>query len=676
MARFINDLPDFDIKPESVVPGLKALLDEGRLILEKVTSLTKPSLDEVGEPLDTISHKIACYWSPIRHLNAVMQTEELKEAHNEGEALMTQYGTELWQNEKLYALFVAFKESPIFATYNPSRKRSVENYLRNAKLSGVSLPAEAKKRFAEIRSRLSVVQTKFENNVMDAGKWKKHVTLKKETLGIPGDILALAAKNAEKEGKAGWIFTLDPATYAAVMDFADSDKLREEFYLAWVTRASDRGPTAFDFDNTKLAAEILALRHEEALLLGFKNYAELSVETKMAPDADAVMKFLLDLNARAHKSAHRDFEELKAFAKAKFVVTHLYPWDVAYYSEKLREEKYAISEKELKAYFPLERVLGGMFSVVNRLYGVNVLERKGVKTWHKDVRFYEIKDKDGTLRGQFYLDPYARSGMKRGGAWMDDCIPRMKCGDGRVHVPVAYLSCNSTEPSGGKDGLLSHDEVITLFHEFGHGLHHMLTLVDDLDVSGINGVEWDAVELPSQFMENFGWDWDLLQGMTSHVDTGEKLPRALYEKMIKAKNFHSALQMVRQMEFAIFDFTLHRDYDPAKGARILETLENVRTEVRVTPSMIYDRMPCSFTHIFSGGYAAGYYSYAWAKVLSADAFSLFEEKGIFDPATGQSFLQNVLEVGGGRPMVESFRLFRGRDPDVKALLRHSGLLAE
>lgn len=676
----INQLPDWNITPESIVPGLEKLLTEGRALLAHIETLDISSWDTVGTPLDAVAHKISMYWSPIGHINSVMKTDAFEKAHNEGEQLLSAYSTEFMQSEKCYALFVQLEASDEYAAYSPARKKSIQNYLRNAKLSGVGLPEAQKKRYGEIQQRLTEVQTKFETNVLDAsGAWKKHVTDEEHVLGIPEDTLANAKAAAAKEGKQGWLFDLDGPTYVAALSFADRRELREEFYLGWVTRASDRGPSAYTFDNTKLMEEILALRHEEARLIDptrFANYADLSVETKMVSSAEAVVTFLNDLNVRAHKAAHKDVEELHAFVKAKFGVTFLRPWDIAYYSEKLREEKYAISEKELKQYFPLERVLAGMFGVVRKLYGVSVSMRSGVATWHPDVRFYEIHDKDGALRGQFYLDPYARSGTKRGGAWMDVCVSRMCTKEGSVHVPVAYLTCNSTQPIDGKPGLLSHDEALTVFHEFGHGLHHMLTQVDELDVSGISGVEWDAVELPSQFMENFCFDWDTLSDMTAHVETGLPLPREMFDKMIAAKNFQSALGFVRQIELSLFDFLLHREYDPEKGARVLDVLEDVRSKVRVLPAMIYDRMPWSFTHIFSGGYAAGYFSYKWAEVLSADAFAAFEEKGMFDPETGTSFLHNILEVGGSRPMSESFRAFRGREPNMTALLRHNGLLGK
>jgi oligopeptidase A len=676
----INQLPDFTITPDSIVPRLEELLAEGRALLARIETVGTPTWSTIGEPMDAHSHKIGAYWSPISHLNSVMKTEAFEKAHNEAQQLLSAYGTEIMQSEKLYALYTELAASDEFAAYSPARKKSVQNYLRNAKLSGVGLPSEQKKRYAEIQERLTVICEQFETHVLKAmGAWKKHVTEKKQVSGIPEDTLANAKAAAEKDGKEGWIFSLDGPTYVAVLSFADDRELRQEFHLGWATRASDCGPSAGEFDNTKLMEEILALRHEEAQLIDpnrYANYADLSVETKMVSSAEAVMKFLNDLNVRAHHAAHQDMEELRMFAEAKFAVTSLAPWDLAYYSEKLREEKYAISEKELKQYFPLERVLAGMFGVVHKLYGMSVSMRSDVLTWHSDVRFYEIHDKDGVLRGQFYLDPYARSGTKRGGAWMDVCVSRMRTKEGSVHVPVAYLTCNSTQPVDGKPGLLSHDEAITVFHEFGHGLHHMLTLVDELDVSGISGVEWDAVELPSQFMENFCFDWDTLESMTAHAETGLSLPRDMFDKMIAAKNFQSALGFVRQIEFSLFDFRLHREYDPQKGARVLEILNDVRSRVRVVPVMSDDRMPWSFTHIFSGGYAAGYFSYKWAEVLSADAYAQFEEKGIFDPETGASFLHNILEVGGSRPMAESFRAFRGREPNITALLRHSGLISE
>ncbi|MEJ2646103.1 MAG: M3 family metallopeptidase, partial [Gammaproteobacteria bacterium] len=554
------------------------------------------------------------------------------------------------------------------------QRKIIDNALRDFRLSGIELDAEQRARYKAIMQELSSLTSKFEENLLDATNgWSREVTDEALLAGMPDSAKALARQTAEQRGVDGWLITLEFPSYYPVLTYADNRELRREVYTAYVTRASDEGPNAGQWDNTPVMERILALRHEAAQLLGYANYAERSLATKMARSTDQVLGFLNDLAARALPMAKQDLEEVRAFARDNHSVTELESWDVAYYSEKLRQHKYAISQEELKPYFPEHRVLEGMFAVVERLYGLNIGREEGADVWHPDVRFYTIRDGKGTVRGQFFLDLYARP-KKRGGAWMDECISRKRRGDA-LQVPVAYLTCNFAPPIGDDPALFTHDEVLTLFHEFGHGLHHMLTQVDYPSVAGIGGVAWDAVELPSQFMENWCWEREALDLIAGHYRTGEALPEALYHRMLAAKNFQSAMQMVRQLEFSIFDFRLHLEYDPARGGRIYQILDEVREQVAVMRPPSFNRFPHSFSHIFAGGYAAGYYSYKWAEVLSADAFSAFEEAGIFDRGTGERFLASILEQGGSRDPMELFVEFRGREPTIDALLRHSGLAA-
>ncbi len=669
-----EELPPFsEIRPEHVEPAIDWLLAENR---RRIAAL----LDEVGEhptwenfiePLEEWEDELERAWSPVSHLNAVMNSEALREAYNACLPKLSDYATEMGQNERLYQAYRRLAESD--QPLDEAQRKVLENALRDFHLSGIDLPADKKARYREISQRLSQLTSRFAENVLDCtNAWEKHITDEAQLAGLPDSAKDLAAQTAEQRGKTGWVFTLDFPSYHPVMTYADDRELRYEFYRAYNTRASDQGPHDPKHDNSALMEEILALRHELAQLLGFANYAERSLATKMARDPDQVMGFLHDLGRRSKPQAERELAELRAFA-AGLGCDELQPWDVPYYSEKLRQQRYAITQEELRPYFPEPRVIAGLFAVVERLYGVQFVEVEGVDVWHPDVKFYEIRDADGTVRGQFYFDLYARPN-KRGGAWMDTCQSRMVTHE-RCQIPVAYMTCNFAPPVGDKPALLTHDEVETLFHEFGHGLHHMLTRVDYPEVSGINGVAWDAVELPSQFMENYCWEREALDLISGHYETGEPIPQALYDKMIAAKNFQSAMMMVRQLEFSLFDFRIHLEYDPARGARIFEILEEVRDEVAVIRPPAWNRFPNSFTHIFAGGYAAGYYSYKWAEVLSADAFSLFEERGIFDRETGQSFLRNILEPGGSRDAAELFRAFRGREPKIDALLRHSGIAA-
>jgi len=541
--------------------------------------------------------------------------------------------------------------------------------LRDFRLGGAELPPDKKKRYAEIQEELSRIGAKFSENLLDATNAFSVFITKEQTAGIPEDVLEAAREAAQKDGKEGWKFTLHAPSYLPVMQYADARALREKMYQASATRASEFAKP--EWDNAPLIARLVPLRREAAQLLGYRDFAEVSLVPKMAESSSQVLAFLDDLARRARPFAEKDVEELRTFARTELGIQNLEAWDVAYASEKLRARRYAFSDQEVKQYFPEDVVVGGLFRVAQELYQVK-FQPAAAPTWHPDVRFFEVRDLSGALIGQFYIDLYARE-TKRGGAWMDDAITRRRK-RGQLQLPVAYLNCNFSRPVGTKPALFTHDEVLTLFHEFGHGLHHLLTQVEDLGVSGINGVEWDAVELPSQFMENFCWEWDVLCGMTRHVDTGSPIPKTLFEKMLAAKNFQSGLAMLRQIEFAVFDMRLHSDFDPASGRSALDLLEEVRSQVAVLRPPAYNRFPNSFSHIFAGGYAAGYYSYKWAEVLSADAYSLFEEKGVLDPAAGARFRDEILAVGGSRPAAESFRAFRGREPNVEALLRHSGMI--
>jgi len=674
-------LPPYQhIKPEHVQPAIETILAGNRDALAKILAANKTyTWDTLLQPLEDLQDKINHAWSPVSHLNAVLNSEALREAHNACLPMLSEYGTEMGQNRRLFEAYQAIANSEQFKALNTAQQKVINDALRDFRLSGVDLPEDKKARYKDIQQRLSSLTSKFSDNVLDATQgWKKHITDASQLLGLPDSAMAMAKQTAEAEQQSGWMLTLEFPSYFAVMTYANDRELREEMHNAYVTRASDQGPNAGRWDNSRIMEEILALRHEKAQLLGYNNFAELSLATKMAPDTDAVVGFLKELAIKSKPIAQRDFEELQAFANRELGLADVQPWDLLYVSEKLRQNKYAISQEELKAYFPEPKVVSGLFEIVKRLYGLDICEVRDVETWHKDVRFYEIKDQQGQLRGQFFLDLYARPN-KRGGAWMAECQCRRKTETG-IQTPVAYLTCNFTPPVGDEPALFTHYEVTTLFHEFGHGLHHLLTQVDYLEVSGINGVAWDAVELPSQFMENWCWEKDALDLIAGHYQTGEPLPEELRKRLLAAKNFQSAMQMVRQLEFALFDFRLHREYDPQlfqeqEGDRIQQVLDEVRQDVAVISPAPNNRFQHSFSHIFAGGYAAGYYSYKWAEVLSADAFSKFEEAGIFDQATGKAFLSNILEQGGSREPLELFIAFRGREPKIDALLRHSGIAA-
>jgi len=669
-----DGLPQFSaIEPAHVEPAIDHLLAENRRKLEELlASAGRPTWESLVEPIEVWEDRLERAWSPVSHLNSVMNSEALRAAYNACLPKLSDYATEIGHNERLYAAYKAVADDG--AALDDSQRKVLDNALRDFHLSGVDLPEEKKSRFKAISQELSALTSDYSDKVLDAtNAWSKRIDDVSELAGLPESALDLAAQTAQQRGETGWMLTLDYPSYFPVMNYADDAQLRETVYRAFQTRASDQGPHAGQYDNTGNMERILALRHEQAQLLGFANYAERSLTRKMARSADEVLGFLHDLAARSRPQAQRELAELEAFAAEEFGHRDLQPWDIAYYSEKLRQKRYRITQEEVKPYFPVDRVISGMFEVVGRLYGVSFHQVDGVDVWHPDVRFYEIRDHDGGLRGQFYFDLYARQN-KRGGAWMADCQSRFKTAT-MEQMPVAYMVCNFTPPIGDKPALMTHDEVETLFHEFGHGLHHMLTRVDHPAIAGINGVAWDAVELPSQFMENFCWEREALDLFAAHHETGERIPDDLYGRMIAAKNFQSGMMMVRQLEFALFDFLIHREYDPALGGRIYETLDRVRAEVAVIQPPSWNRFAHAFSHIFAGGYAAGYYSYKWAEVLSADAFSLFEEQGIFDQATGQSFLHNILERGGSADAMELFVAFRGREPTVDALLRHTGIAA-
>jgi len=672
----LQGLPPFSsIRPEHVEPAIDQLLDDNRRRVRQLLEANdRYSWDNLVQPLEDMEDRLNRAWSPVSHMNSVVNSEALRAAYNACLPKLSDYATEMGQNEGLYRAFKQIADGDEYHRLDTAQRKIIDNALRDFRLSGIELDAEQRARYKAIMQELSSLTSKFEENLLDATNgWSREVTDEALLAGMPDSAKALARQTAEQRGVDGWLITLEFPSYYPVLTYADNRELRREVYTAYVTRASDEGPNAGQWDNTPVMERILALRHEAAQLLGYANYAERSLATKMARSTDQVLGFLNDLAARALPMAKQDLEEVRAFARDNHSVTELESWDVAYYSEKLRQHKYAISQEELKPYFPEHRVLEGMFAVVERLYGLNIGREEGADVWHPDVRFYTIRDGKGTVRGQFFLDLYARP-KKRGGAWMDECISRKRRGDA-LQVPVAYLTCNFAPPIGDDPALFTHDEVLTLFHEFGHGLHHMLTQVDYPSVAGIGGVAWDAVELPSQFMENWCWEREALDLIAGHYRTGEALPEALYHRMLAAKNFQSAMQMVRQLEFSIFDFRLHLEYDPARGGRIYQILDEVREQVAVMRPPSFNRFPHSFSHIFAGGYAAGYYSYKWAEVLSADAFSAFEEAGIFDRGTGERFLASILEQGGSRDPMELFVEFRGREPTIDALLRHSGLAA-
>ncbi|HMM47082.1 MAG TPA: M3 family metallopeptidase [Thiobacillaceae bacterium] len=683
-----SGLPRFaDFEPACVTPAVDALLAECRAAVARAESAeTAAEWDAFVAPLDDANERLGRAWGQVSHLHSVMDSPELREVYNENLPKITVYYAELGQNEALFAKFRALKASSGYAALSPARKKIVENELRDFRLGGAELPADKKARFMQVQEELAQLSAKFEENLLDAtNAFALYVDDVGELAGIPDDVLEMMKATAAADGKAGYKITLQMPSYLPVMQYADNRSLREQLYRAYVTRASEFPSSADEsepqWDNTPLIARILKLRREAAQLLGFASYAEVSLAAKMADTPAEVLQFLGELAARARPYAEQDYEELKTFARDTLDLGGLEAWDTAYVSEKLRAARYSFSDQEVKQYFPEPRVLAGLFKLIETLYGLHVREDRA-PVWHPDVKFYSLYDRAGQRVGQFYLDLYART-SKRGGAWMDDVITRRRK-DGAIQTPVAYLNCNFSAPvgdtpEGGKrPALFTHDEVITLFHEAGHGLHHLLTQVEELGVSGINGVEWDAVELPSQFMENFCWEWDVLKHMTAHVDTGAPLPRALFDRMLAAKNFQAGLQTLRQIEFASFDMHLHDDFDPNGTRTALDLIEEIRRQVAVIIPPAYNRFPNNFSHIFAGGYAAGYYSYKWAEVLSADAYALFEDEaagygGVLNPEVGHRFWSEILAQGGARPALESFKAFRGREPTIDALLRHNGM---
>ncbi|MFH4813673.1 oligopeptidase A [Vibrio alginolyticus] len=672
-----TDLPPFSqIKPEHIKPAVEQAIADCRAKIDEVLQdNAHPTWDSVIAPIEEADDRLSRIWSPVGHMNSVVNSEELREAYESCLPILSEYGTWVGQHKGLYEAYKTIKASEEFATLTRAQQKTITDALRDFELSGIGLPSDEQHRYGEISKRMSELSSKFSNNVLDATMgWTKHITDEKDLAGMPESALAAAKAAAEAKELDGYLITLDIPSYLPVMTYCDNQELRKEVYEAYVTRASDRGPNAGKWDNSEIITEQLKLRHEISRMLGFNTYSEKSLATKMAETPDQVLGFLNDLATRAKPQGEREVEELRQFAKSEFGVEELSVWDIAYYSEKQKQHLFQISDEELRPYFPESKVVSGLFEVLNRVFGMIVKEREGVDTWHESVRFFDIFDAEGTLRGSFYLDLYARE-HKRGGAWMDDCRGRRVTLSGELQTPVAYLTCNFNRPVGDKPALFTHDEVVTLFHEFGHGIHHMLTQVDTGAVSGINGVPWDAVELPSQFLENWCWEEDALAFISGHYETGEPLPKAMLDKMLAAKNFQSAMGILRQLEFGLFDFTLHTEYDPEVGARVLETLAKVKEKVAVVPAVEWARFSHSFGHIFAGGYSAGYYSYLWAEVLSSDAYSRFEEEGIFNKETGLSFLNNILEMGGSEEPMELFKRFRGREPQIDALLRHSGIAA-
>ena len=665
-----QSLPLFDqIKPDHISPAIESILKEANTLIESLKKKSATaSWENFVEPIEIISEKISRAWGQIEHLNAVVNSDNLRKAYNDNLVKLTEFYTNLSQDESLYKKYQSLKDGEAFKSLTSSQKRIIDNVLREFKLGGAELNETDKKRFKAIQEKLAKLSTQFEENILDAtNEFSIFVDNLDELRGIPEENIRKALADAKEDKREGYKFTLHFPSYLPVMQYADSRPLREKLYHAYATRASELASPKFD--NTKLIEEILALRYESSKLLGFKNFTEMSLVTKMAKSSEEVISFLMDLANKAKPFALKDMDELKSFSKT-LNIEKLEAWDVAYVSEKLRQAKYSFSENEVKQYFPEHRVLKGLFKVVETIFKLKII-KSDAPTWHKDVSFYSIKNEDDELIGQFYFDLYARN-HKRGGAWMDEAISRYKNSLESSH-PVAFLTCNFSSPSENKPALFSHDDVITLFHEFGHGLHHMLTTVDDYSISGIKGVEWDAVELPSQFMENFCWEWEVVKHMTEHVDNKDPLPKTLFDKMIEAKNFQSGMQTLRQIEFSLFDIRLHTEYSNQNKINPLTLLETIRDEIAVVRPPSWNRFPNSFSHIFAGGYAAGYYSYKWAEVLASDAFSLFEEQGILSSHAGQKFKNEVLSKGGSRPAMESFVAFRGREPSVDALLRHNGM---
>jgi len=684
-----SDLPRFgEIRPEHVTPALDVLLADAAAAVERAAApITPASWADVVEPVERATEPLSRAWSIVGHLNAVADTPELRAVYGENLPRVTEFWSSVGQNLALYEKYKALNASDEFASLTSERKKILANALRDFRLSGAELPEDQKPRFAELQERQAALSKAFSDHVLDATNAYAYFVEagngaeQAELAGLPEDVIEAAKEAAEREGKTGYKFTLHFPSYFPVMQYSENRPMREAMYRAYVTRASELGPQYGngkpEWDNTSVLAEQLKLRAEEAQMLGYRNFAEVSLAPKMAESPEQVMAFLEDLATRARPHAEQDWKELREFAAGELGLADLQPWDMTFAAERLRQKRYSFSENEVKQYFPEDAVFKGLFKVTETLFGVRI-RRDEAAVWHPDVRFFRVENQDGGLVAQFYLDLYAREG-KRGGAWMDDARGRHKHTHGGVQTPVAYLTCNFSAPVGGKPACFTHDEVITLFHEFGHGLHHMLTRVDELGVSGINGVEWDAVELPSQFMENFCWEWDVLSDMTSHVETAKPLPRELFDKMLAAKNFQSGLGTLRQIVFSMFDMQLHTGFDASGAKNATQLASEINERFHVVPQAPFSRWPKTFSHIFAGGYAAGYYSYKWAEVLSADAYAAFEEAAqsasgsVLDQTTGMRYRREILEVGGSRPAMESFKAFRGREPNIDALLRHNGM---
>ncbi|MCX8583980.1 MULTISPECIES: oligopeptidase A [unclassified Gilliamella] len=666
-----SSLPLFSqIKPEHVLPAIKETLNNCRKTIKSVLEQNSEyTWDNLVQPIDEMDEKFSRAWSPVSHLNSVKNSPELREAYEACLPLLSQYSTWVGQHKPLYNAYKQLKDSKHFENLSKAQKKVINNALRDFELSGIGLADDKQKRYGEIVAKLSELSSQYSNNVLDATMgWSKLITNIEDLSGMPESALAAAKEQAKAKEQDGWLLTLDIPSYLPVMTYCDNRDLRFELYQAYNTRASDQGPNAGKWDNTEIIKQIISLRAELAQLLGFDTYADKSLATKMAETVTQVTAFLTDLATKAKPQGEKELAELKRYAYEYFGASDIKPWDIAYYSEKQKQHLYTINDEELRPYFPEERVISGLFEVVRRIFGITAKQRHDVEVWAPEVKFYDLYNANGELKGSFYLDLYARE-HKRGGAWMDDCIGKMRFADGHIQKPVAYLTCNFNRPIGDKPALFTHNEVTTLFHEFGHGLHHMLTEIDVSSVAGINGVPWDAVELPSQFLENWCWQPEALEFISGHYQTGEPLPQEMLEKMLDSKNFQAALFILRQLEFGLFDFKLHSEKTPD----ILETLKQVREQVAVVPTVDWGRFPHAFSHIFAGGYAAGYYSYLWAEVLSADAFSRFEEEGIFNANTGNAFLDNILSQGGSDEPMTLFKNFRGREPQLEALLRHYGI---
>lgn len=666
-----SSLPRFaELAPDQVVPALSELIAAHRQKLEALLDETpQPDFDSLVAPLEEMEHELARVWSPVRHLQGVLGSQKWRDAYNAALPLLTEHGTELSQNARLQAAYAAV-EARLPHNVSAAQKSVVEHALRDFRLAGVDLPDAQKARFKEIMQQLAATQAAFEHNIQDAqDAWSLHVHDEQDLAGLPQHAVLRAAAEARRRDRQGWLLTLDYPTYDAVMRHADNRGLRETLYQAWVTRASDQGQNP-DWDNSEHIRNILSLRHEAAQLIGFDNYAEYSLATKMAESTEEVLEFLHELASRTRAAAEKDVAELSEFAGITMT-----PWDCPYWLEKFKQKKHSISNEELRQYFPVQTVVGGLFELAERLYGVSLEVQDDVATWHEDVRYYAVRNENGALIGGFYTDLFARSG-KRHGAWIDECVVRKNL-NGHTTLPVGYLVCNFPPPDKSKHrSLLTHEAVVTLFHEFGHMLHHLLTRIDYPSIAGINGVPWDAVELPSQFMENFAWNYEVLTRCSANSETGEPLPRSLFDRLDDSRHAGAALAMMRQLEFALFDFRLHAEFDAQRGPAVLETLREVRDEVALIPHPDYNRSPHSFSHIFAGGYAAGYYSYKWAEVLAADAFSAFEKAGIFDQETARRFRVKILEIGGSSDIMQAYVAFRGRKPKIDALLRQSGILSE